>query len=136
MGKYIEVQILDLIEEQKKEIIDAFTRGKEQVVKNQISGKVQAREVRTIQKTLGGSLVSAIPKVRTTDGHLMDWDRNTIVKQLLKETKLSEQFYGKESITEQEAKEIAKETEKRIKDMGVKFPLGPTCSRTCQYNTS
>ncbi len=120
MGKYIEVQILNLIEEHKEELLEVFLAEKGQSFANQKIKKVQ-----TIQKTLGGSLVSAIPRVRTTDGHLMDWDRNTIVKQLLKETKLSEQFHGKAAITEEEAKEIAKETEKRIKDMGVKFLSGP-----------
>ena len=87
--------------------------------------KQKTKEIQTIQKTLGGSLVSTIPKVRTTDGHLMDWDRNTIVSQLLKETKLCEQFYGTAGITEEEAKLIARETEKRIKDMNVKFLSGP-----------
>ncbi|MDD5473901.1 MAG: anaerobic ribonucleoside-triphosphate reductase [Candidatus Methanoperedens sp.] len=122
MGKYIEVQILNLIEEHKDELIEAFLQEKEQY-SNQIT-----KEVQTIQKTLGGSQVSAVPKVRTTDGHLMDWDRNTIVKQLLKETKLCEQLFGehgKASITEEEAKEIAKETEKRIKEMNLKFLSGP-----------
>jgi anaerobic ribonucleoside-triphosphate reductase len=125
MGKHIEVQISNLIAENKVEMSGAFLREKERSFANQRAKAVQARKVQTKQKTLGGSLVSVIPKVRTTDGHLMDWDRNTIVKQLLKETKLSEQFYGKKAITEEEAKEIAKETEKRIKDMGVKFLSGP-----------
>lgn len=122
MGKYIEVQILNLIEEHKDELLEAFLQEKEQYF-NQ-----KTKEVQTIQKTLGGSLVSSVPKVRTTDGHLMDWDRNTIVKQLLKETKLCEQLFGengKASITEEEAKEIAKETEKRIKEMNLKFLSGP-----------
>jgi anaerobic ribonucleoside-triphosphate reductase len=79
-----------------------------------------------VQTTLGGGLpVPEIPKVRTTDGHLMDWDRNTIIRQLLKETKLSEQMHGMSSITEEEARDIAKETEKRIKDIRVKFLSGP-----------
>jgi len=55
----------------------------------------------------------------------MDWDRNTIVSQLIKETKLCEQFYGTPGITEEEAKLIAREAEKRIKDMNVKFLSGP-----------
>ncbi len=87
--------------------------------------KVQVREVRTVQKTLGGYSVSVIPKVRTTDGHLMEWDRSMIVSQLMKETKLGEQFLQKPAITEEEAKDIAKEAEKRIKEMGVKFLSGP-----------
>lgn len=83
------------------------------------------RVVHTTQKTLNGSYVSSLPKVRTTDGHLMDWNRDAIVNQLLKETKLSEVFYEAPSITEEEAKEIARETEKRIKDMNVRFLSGP-----------
>ncbi|VVB91229.1 Anaerobic ribonucleoside-triphosphate reductase [uncultured archaeon] len=124
MGKYIEVQISKLTEEHKKELVGAFLKtqaasaGEQKVVQ-------ATKEVQTIQKTLGGYSVSVIPKVRTTDGHLMDWDRNAIINQLLKETRLSEQFHGKPAITEEEAREIAKETEKRIKDMSVKFLSGP-----------
>jgi len=47
------------------------------------------------------------------------------VSQLIKETKLGEQFLQKPAITEDEARDIAKEAEKRIKDMGVKFLSGP-----------
>ncbi len=78
----------------------------------------------TTQKTLDGTSVS-MPKVRTTDGHLLEWDKNLIVKQLLNETKLSEQFYKLPAISEDQAKEIAKETERRIQKMGVKFLSGP-----------
>lgn len=122
MGKYIEVQISNLIEENRKEIVDAFL-GVKTEVKEPV--KVQVRDVQTVQKTLGGYSVSVIPKVRTTDGHLMDWDRNAIVSQLMKETKLGEQFLQKPAITEEEARDIAKEAEKRIKEMGVKFLSGP-----------
>lgn len=78
-----------------------------------------------VQQTLTGEEISPLPRVRTTDGHVMEWDRNTIVKQLLKETVLSEKFYGKPAITEELAREIAKETENRIRRMGVKFLSGP-----------
>ncbi len=80
---------------------------------------------RIIQQTLEGLSVSAMPRVRTTDGHLMDWDRESIVKQLMKETKLSEQFYKVPSIGEEEAKEIAREVERRIRWMNVKYLSGP-----------
>ena len=80
---------------------------------------------RIVQQTLEGLSVSAMPRVRTTDGHLMDWDRESIVKQLMKETKLSEQFYKVPSITEEEAKEIAREVERRIRWMNVKYLSGP-----------
>ncbi|MGB8218020.1 MAG: anaerobic ribonucleoside-triphosphate reductase [Candidatus Methanoperedens sp.] len=125
MGKYIEVQILNLMQEHEGELLDAFLKEKEKTLTSQKTKAAQTRKTQTIQKTLGGSQISVIPKVRTTDGHLMDWDRNTIVKQLLKETKLCEQFHGIAPISEDEAKEIARETEKRIKDMGVKFLSGP-----------
>jgi len=66
-----------------------------------------------------------MPRVRTTDGHLIDWNRNAIVKQLLKETKLSEQFYKISGITEEDAEDIAREAERRIRWMDVKFLSGP-----------
>ena len=78
-----------------------------------------------MQQTLEGLSVSSMPRVRTTDGHLLDWDREAIAKQLLKETKLSEQFYKVASISEEEAKEIAREVEQRIRWMNVKYLSGP-----------
>jgi anaerobic ribonucleoside-triphosphate reductase len=80
---------------------------------------------RIIQQTLEGLSLSAMPRVRTTDGHLLDWDREAIAKQLFKETKLSEQFYKVPSISEEEAKEIAREVERRIRWMNVKYLSGP-----------
>jgi anaerobic ribonucleoside-triphosphate reductase len=80
---------------------------------------------RVVQQTLEGLSVSAMPRVRTTDGHLLDWDREAIAKQLLKESKLSEQFYKVPSITEEEAGEIAREVERRIRWMNVKYLSGP-----------
>lgn len=82
-------------------------------------------EKNQIQQTLTGEEISIIPKVRTTDGHLLDWDRNTIVNQLMKETVLSEMFYDKPAITKELAQEIAKETEHRIRKMEVEFLSGP-----------
>ena len=78
-----------------------------------------------VQKTLDGLSVSPFPKVRTTDGFMVNWDRNIIVNQLLKETKLSEIFYNKPTITKGEAIHIAKEAEKIIKKMNIKFLSGP-----------
>jgi anaerobic ribonucleoside-triphosphate reductase len=78
-----------------------------------------------VQKTLDGLSISPLPKVRTTDGFILNWDRNIIVNQLLKETKLSEIFYNKPSITKEEAVDIAKEAEKIIKKMNIKFLSGP-----------
>ena len=78
-----------------------------------------------IQQTLDGFEAPLMPKVRTSDGYMLDWDRQAIVKQLIKETKLSEKFYGIPSIDMENAMGIAKETEKRIKIMDVKFLSGP-----------
>ena len=63
--------------------------------------------------------------VRTTDGHLMRWNKDAVVKQLLRETKLSMQFYRIPGICEEEAGEIAREVERRIRWMDVKFLSGP-----------
>ena len=80
---------------------------------------------RIVQQTLEGLAVSAMPRVRTTDGHLLDWDRGAIAKQLLKETKLSEQFYKSPGITAEEAEDIAKEVERRVRWMSVQYLSGP-----------
>ncbi|AAM03526.1 TPA: anaerobic ribonucleoside-triphosphate reductase [Methanosarcina acetivorans] len=85
----------------------------------------QLSDNQPVQKTLDGLSVSALPKVRTTDGFMLNWDRNIIVNQLLKETKLSEIFYAKPAITKEEAVDIAKEAEKIIRKMNIKFLSGP-----------
>jgi len=72
----------------------------------------------TLQTTLDG-MTLRFPKVRTSDGHMLEWDKEAIVKQLLRETKLSVKFYGHAEIDEETAREIAKEAEKRIKMMGI-----------------
>jgi anaerobic ribonucleoside-triphosphate reductase len=82
-------------------------------------------EHHAVQRTLDGQYIPIMPKVRTTDGHMVDWDRNVVVNQLLKETKLSEQFYDKPAITKEEAQDVAKETERRIRAMNIKFLSGP-----------
>ena len=63
--------------------------------------------------------------VRTTDGHLMRWNKEAVMNQLLRETKLSEQFHRIPGICEEEAREIAREVERRIRWMDVKFLSGP-----------
>ena len=40
-----------------------------------------------VRKVLDGLSISLLPKVRTTDSFMVNWDRNSIVNQLLKETK-------------------------------------------------
>ncbi len=78
-----------------------------------------------IQKTLEGAEVPAMPKVRTSDGHILDWDREAIVNQLIKETKLSEEFYKIPGIDEETARDVAKKVEKRIRMMGITHLSGP-----------
>ncbi|MFZ2411860.1 MAG: anaerobic ribonucleoside-triphosphate reductase [Candidatus Methanoperedens sp.] len=69
------------------------------------------------QRSLQGYALPLFPKVRTTDNHLVDWSRDAITKQLLKETKLTETLFGIPGITKEEAEEIAKTTEKHIKEI-------------------
>lgn len=78
-----------------------------------------------IQRTLDGQELPPLPKVRTTDGHMLDWDRDAIVKQIIRETRLAAQFYDVAPATEEEAREIAREAENRIRMMGVEFLSGP-----------
>lgn len=78
-----------------------------------------------IQKTLDGQTISILPKVRTTAGHMLDWDRNIIINQLIKETKLSERFHGIPGMGREEAQDIAKEAERRIRSLDLKFLSGP-----------
>ncbi|RZN64872.1 MAG: anaerobic ribonucleoside-triphosphate reductase [Candidatus Methanoliparum thermophilum] len=73
----------------------------------------------------GGAGTLVLPDVRTTDGHILKWDRTNIVDQLVRETKLAEEFYGIEPCSKEEAEEIAIEAEKRIKKMQLKFLSGP-----------
>ena len=49
----------------------------------------QLSDNQQVQKTLDGLSVSPLPRVRTTDGFILNWDRNIIINQLLKEKKLS-----------------------------------------------
>lgn len=78
-----------------------------------------------IQKTLDGHDISIMPKVRTTAGHMVDWDRSIIVNQLLKETKLAARFHGKPGIEKDEALDIAKDVERRIRSLDLRFLSGP-----------
>jgi ribonucleoside-triphosphate reductase len=79
----------------------------------------------TKQKTLDGIYVPTFPPVRTTDGHILEWDRDRIVRQIVEETKLVETFYGHEAASEETAQEIARLVEQRILAMGIKSLSGP-----------
>ncbi len=78
------------------------------------------------QQTLDGFFVPTLPKVRTSrGGHILEWDREKIVTQILTETKLVETFYGGEGADEELAREIALEVENRIKKLKLKSLSGP-----------
>jgi anaerobic ribonucleoside-triphosphate reductase len=79
----------------------------------------------TKQKTLDGVYIPSLPQVRTTDGHIVDYDRNRIVRQIVEETRLVETFYGYVGASEEQAQEIAREVEYRIRGMGLKYLSGP-----------
>jgi len=79
----------------------------------------------TRQATLDGVFVAPMPPVRTSDGHILEWDRQRIVRQIVEETKLVSTFYGYESADDETAREIARLVEERIKSMNLKTLSGP-----------
>jgi len=48
----------------------------------------------TRQQTIFGAYAPTLPPVRTSDGHIVEWDRDRIIRQIVEETKLVETFYG------------------------------------------
>lgn len=77
------------------------------------------------QITLDGLSIPAMPSVRTSDGHILEWDRDKIAKQIVKETRLVETFYGYKGADDECAREIAREVEERIRKLGLKSLSGP-----------
>lgn len=65
------------------------------------------------------------PMVRRSDGFIVPWDRNAIVKQLLTETKLAKEFYEVRPISKDEAEQIANDVEGKILDLRLSFISGP-----------
>ncbi len=84
---------------------------------------MQKRDTR--QKTLDGIFIPPLPPVRTSDGHIIEWDRERIVCQIVEETRLVETFYGYKSADEELAREIALSVERRILSMGLQSLSGP-----------
>ncbi|WP_218133285.1 anaerobic ribonucleoside-triphosphate reductase [Methanofollis tationis] len=66
-----------------------------------------------------------MPKVRSSEGHIFDWDRSRIVAQIVKETRLVEEFYGYVGATQEQAEEIARTVEDRIRKLGLRALSGP-----------
>jgi anaerobic ribonucleoside-triphosphate reductase len=77
------------------------------------------------QTTLEGVFVPQLPPVRTSDGHIIDWERQRIVDQIVQETRLVETFYGYEGADDETASEIAHLVEQRIFSLGLKALSGP-----------
>ncbi|RLF22161.1 MAG: hypothetical protein DRM97_05920, partial [Thermoprotei archaeon] len=69
-------------------------------------GKAERLLRRTGKHRAGG-----MPQVRTSDGHMVTWRRKFIVEQLLRETKLTEEFFKVQAITKGEAEKVAKTVE-------------------------
>lgn len=80
---------------------------------------------KSTQATLFGEFVPTFPKVRTSRGYLLDWNRNRIVKQILEESRLVEVFYGYEGSDEETAKDIARRVERKIQMLGLQSLSGP-----------
>jgi anaerobic ribonucleoside-triphosphate reductase len=79
----------------------------------------------SLQTTLEGVFVPQLPPVRTSDGHIVDWDRQRIVNQIIEETRLVGTFYGYEGADEETAEEIAYLVEQRTRSLGLKALSGP-----------
>jgi len=63
--------------------------------------------------------------VKNTDGYIMPWDREVIVKQIVKETKLSVNFYNKPAATIAEAQAVAQKAEDLILKLNIRQVSGP-----------
>lgn len=60
-----------------------------------------------------------MPSVRRSDGHILEWDRERIVRQILTETQLVETFYDGEGADEETARAVAREVEDRIRRLNL-----------------
>ena len=63
----------------------------------------------------------SIPKVRTSNGHYVNWDKNKVVNQILEDTQLAKKFYNYEPATKELAEEIASVIESQLIDLDVKY---------------
>lgn len=77
------------------------------------------------QLNIEGEPIEGLPKVRTSDGYITKFDRQKIVEQLKKETKLTQKIFNTESISDKLAQEVAREAERRIRKLNVKQLSGP-----------
>mgnify|MGYP001168580427 FL=1 len=80
---------------------------------------------KSTQTTIFGEFVPTFPKVRTSRGFLLDWNRDRIVRQIIEETRLVETFYGYQGADEETAQDIARRVEKKIQMLGLQSLSGP-----------
>lgn len=78
-----------------------------------------------LQKTFDCNTITLLPQVRTSNGYILNWNRNEIVKQLLRETEFAERYYNIKKISIDEAIEISKEVEIKIINMNLQFLSSP-----------
>jgi anaerobic ribonucleoside-triphosphate reductase len=76
-------------------------------------------------KTRKGHRTDRMPMVRTTSGHYVPWNRQAIVRSLLKETALAKMFLETPAITKGQAEDIALKAEGKVRGMELKFVSGP-----------
>jgi len=66
----------------------------------------------------------SLPKVFTSDGHSVDWNREAIINRLMKDTTLATKFFGVPPCTRDEANKIAIKAEKRIRKLNLERTTG------------
>lgn len=66
-----------------------------------------------------------IPKVRGSDGHITEWDRGRVVKQILEDTAMCKQYYGHPGASQEFAEEIAEKVENRLASMNIEYLSAP-----------
>jgi len=62
-----------------------------------------------------------LPKVRTSDGFLVDWNKEKVTAQLIKESVLAKEFFGISPMTKKEADLVAHIVENRVISMNLPF---------------
>ena len=80
---------------------------------------------KSTQTTIFGEFIPTFPKVRTSRGYLLDWNRDRIVRQIIEESRLVEVFYGYKGADEETAQDIARRVEKKIQMLGLQSLSGP-----------
>lgn len=70
-------------------------------------------------------IYEGMPMVRTTSGFLEPWNREKIVRQLLRETQLAKEMFSIAAMDREDAEKIALEVENKIRSMKLKFVSGP-----------